>query len=470
MSWKKNAFSYLIWLIYTLVTGTVLVFLIGGVTGEIMTGVLGTAVLLLFAGALVLLLHRFAPKYSYDCNEKHVVRGVVEAAIAVVLLAVGLVLRIEGLDKAGQIGAYFEMAQVVPAQGVPQLAHGAVYFYVQLLHFVFYFLGNKFIAGIGLQILLQYGAAILLYIAIRRLTGHITALVALTFVMLSPYMIQGTLILSPEMLYFLLFALTLMCLAAGQQSEFQSFRFLIVGLMAAVMTYLDVAGLLLLFLALSVFFGNREENTENNRKLRNVAFCILAFLIGFIVCVFVDSYISGKSIRGVLTAWFALYRPAEFSLPVVYTPAGAIWECIPLFGMMALGIFSFWRDRKRDYSGIYAAGVCSVILASCVGVFTEEMQGNLWLFLLFAILAGTGAEMCIRKLPDAVVEKKQMDKRESVMQEEKDSISEQKRGYIENPLPLPKKHEKRVMDYVVNEKKDEDDFDIDIVDGDDFDI
>ena len=92
MSWKKNAFSYLIWLVYTLVTGTALVFLFSGMTGEIMTGVLGTAVSLLFAGALVVLLHRFAPKYSYDCNEKHAVRGVVEAAIAVILLAVGLVL------------------------------------------------------------------------------------------------------------------------------------------------------------------------------------------------------------------------------------------------------------------------------------------------------------------------------------------------------------------------------------------
>ena len=41
--------------------------------------------------------------------------------------------------------------------------------------------------------------------------------------------------------------------------------------------------------------------------------------------------------------------------------------------------------------------------------------------------------------------------------------------YIENPLPLPKKHIKRVMDYSLKEMPDEDDFDLDIGDEDDFD-
>ena len=41
--------------------------------------------------------------------------------------------------------------------------------------------------------------------------------------------------------------------------------------------------------------------------------------------------------------------------------------------------------------------------------------------------------------------------------------------YIENPLPLPKKHIKHVMDYSLKEMPDEDDFDLDIGDEDDFD-
>lgn len=41
---------------------------------------------------------------------------------------------------------------------------------------------------------------------------------------------------------------------------------------------------------------------------------------------------------------------------------------------------------------------------------------------------------------------------------------------IENPLPLPKKHEKREMDYQYQVAEDKMKFDVEVADGDDFDI
>lgn len=41
---------------------------------------------------------------------------------------------------------------------------------------------------------------------------------------------------------------------------------------------------------------------------------------------------------------------------------------------------------------------------------------------------------------------------------------------IENPLPLPKKHEKREMDYQYQVAEDKMRFDVEVPDGDDFDI
>lgn len=40
--------------------------------------------------------------------------------------------------------------------------------------------------------------------------------------------------------------------------------------------------------------------------------------------------------------------------------------------------------------------------------------------------------------------------------------------YLENPLPVPKKHEKRTMDFSVKDKID--DFDFDVDENDDFDV
>ncbi len=58
--------------------------------------------------------------------------------------------------------------------------------------------------------------------------------------------------------------------------------------------------------------------------------------------------------------------------------------------------------------------------------------------------------------------------KEAVSAEEK---PEQKREvkFIENPLPLPKKHEKRVMDYKLNSDKDLGGYDVFVADDDDFD-
>ena len=43
--------------------------------------------------------------------------------------------------------------------------------------------------------------------------------------------------------------------------------------------------------------------------------------------------------------------------------------------------------------------------------------------------------------------------------------------FLENPLPLPKKHVKRIMDYSLPpEQKENDDFDIPVAEDDDFDI
>ncbi len=64
MSWKKNAISYLIWFLYTIMTGTVLLALAteaGKAAGlEDYTGILIMAASVAVAGVAAFLLHRFA--------------------------------------------------------------------------------------------------------------------------------------------------------------------------------------------------------------------------------------------------------------------------------------------------------------------------------------------------------------------------------------------------------------------------
>lgn len=470
MSWKKNVFSYIVWFAYTLFTGMMLISLTSQAAGKAEMGILGAAAVLVVLGIAVFLLHSFGPKYCYDCSERQGVRNVAEAAIVVVLLAVGLVFRVNGLENAGQLGAYYELAEVTSGQSIPQIAHGAVYFYIQALHTVLYFLGNKFIAGIWFQIILQYGAALIFYCVLRKLCGHIVALVSLAFIMCSPYMISMALILSPELFYLFLFTAVLAWISAGQAGKLRMPMFLVTGILTAFLCYLDIAGGLLLALSLAVIFSGRGERFSMGRKVGSAALCLAGTAGGFASCLYVDAWLSGKTISSVFTAWLTLYQPGGFRLPVETGAAGSLTESLLLFGLMGIGIFSFWCDKKKDYIQIWVLGAGIVMAAFCFGVFTEEMPGNVYLYLIFTVLAGIGMEECFRKRP-AAAENQEVETVEKPKAETAEiQPAETKINYIENPLPLPKKHTKRVLDYDVRAEKRVDDFDVEVSDDDDFDI
>lgn len=492
MSWRKNGFSYIAWLVYTLLTGTALLALTCGKTKGTAEGILGAAVILLAAGATAFLLYRFTPRRSGEKSGKRTVWRVAEAAVAAVLLAIGLWLRLKGLEGAGEAAAYFEMAEVAPGQRIPQIAHGAVYFYVRLLHIVFYFLGNKFTAGIWLQLLLQFGAALLLYPAVRRLTGPRAALAALAFLMCSPYMIQKALVLSPEMLY-LFFWAAVFAWVSAYTVRLRTPDFLFLGMAVSAVSYLDISGLLLFLFAVAVIFCVREEAPGGRKKAGALSLCFLGFLIGFAVCVCADAWCSGKSVCGVLLAWFTLYQPEGFLLSVETAAAGSVWEGLLPVALMTVGVFSFWCDQKRDRMGAYVLGLCLVLAASLCGVFTPEMPGNLFVFLLAVLLAGTGVEQCFRTPAEqAAVGSGRGEAAEETLRSaelletaaagetgrgkglpeagEPENPSERKIKYIDNPLPLPKKHVRRVMDYRLKPEAESADFDVEIADDDDFDI
>ena len=56
------------------------------------------------------------------------------------------------------------------------------------------------------------------------------------------------------------------------------------------------------------------------------------------------------------------------------------------------------------------------------------------------------------------------------MQEPETDKTESKPRFIENPLPLPKKHEKKAMEYQYELDESKLDFDVEIAENDDFDV
>lgn len=73
-------------------------------------------------------------------------------------------------------------------------------------------------------------------------------------------------------------------------------------------------------------------------------------------------------------------------------------ELFVLFAFLLIGVFSFWRNGKKDSLKGWMVGVCIVILGECFGVFTAEVPAATYLYILLALLAGIGVNECFRSV------------------------------------------------------------------------
>lgn len=514
MSWNKSIFSYVAWFVYTALTGAVLARTAGvfcvraGINAR--WGILSAAILLLAAGNIVFLIGRHREGLAALAKRNRRALGVLEAAAVTVLLAIGTVIRAEGAADALQSSVYFDMARVAEGQRIPQMAHGAAYYYVGLLHGVLMLIGNHFQAGIWLQIVLQLAGFSLLYFVIRKQADTVTAMVVLGLCTCGSYMVESALVLSPEPLFFLIFTAVAALAAAGAGGRRNPALFFLLGIPIAFCCYLDIMGGMLLFFAVTAVFSGGREEQGKGRKAAAVFFCVSGTVLGFFMTVCIDALISGKKLGGVLQAWWLLYRPEGFRLPAVLAPAGEGTEGAAIVALLAFGVFSFWCDRKQERMSVLTMSVLCIAAAACLGMFTEEMPGFYGLYLSLAALAGIGIGQCF-KVPESVPEgggkaagealqgtetqdcptavlapelsserdpqdAPEIHKGGKMAEQEEISVqgsrteTEKQVRYIENPLPLPKKHEKRVLDFPAGATGEQDDFDYPVSDEDDFDI
>lgn len=490
MSWKKNAISYIMWFFYVLLIEAVMLLLADVVCEwldvSIYWGVFLAVLYAAVTGVIVFVSRSIYSRFALKENKK--LQGVVfEAVLAVGLFALGLWFRVQNLDDVSQSAAYFEVAQVSYGQTIPQVVHGAVYIYLQALRSVLLFVGNHFIAGIWLQIVLQLLAVIVLYFVMKKLTGTVGALITLAICMCGSFMVQQALVLSPEMLYFLITVLVLAVSVLGCEKKLYPAYLTFCGVLAGMLTYLDVMGAFLLVYLLAQVFCVREESAGAGRKA--FAFCcgILGFALGFLGCIQGDAWLSGKKFVGVLGAWGQLYMPESFSLPVSVGEADSTWQLFVLVGLMVVGIFSFWLDKRQESLVVSVPVLLGIALMCCFGMFTEDMPGYTFLYLTFAVVAGASVNrIFVPAVPVFTAEEdesndaltniseensvdEQVETEEAVALEEEVVSDKPKVQFIENPLPLPKRHEKKTIDYAVELTEETEDFDISVSEEDDFD-
>lgn len=475
MTWKKNGYSCFIWLVYTVAVSFGLFCVVSCFAGAwgytLPVTISGTIFVLWFACGITYLLYRLNERMGEWLRNQKPLSLTLEVVCTLSVIGLGAWFAFsEPINEAGN--AYFQFASVQEGQDVPALLHGAEYLYVQLLHIVCIFLGNDPYYCIITQMILYLLAAVLFSISVRRIAGVLSSVITLVFMAFSLPLCGECRTLSPNVLYLLLLSAVLHLVISCMKTQDKGILLSIVaGICIGLLLYLDVTGAILLLVFAGILYSPKQT------RLFLYVVGILAAAVGFIACVLVDSLFTGKAFFSVLQAWGCLYMPSAFRIPVSVMEDIGNLDVFLLFVGLTLGIFSFFCSRRQERLSVFVLPLIGLMTAQGFGMLTKQMDGSFFIYLFVTVLCaiGIGNIFTVEKsgeeegVPETLtIQDLDADDAQNVVEEpveveaEVPAVSAEETvpvQYIENPLPLPKKHVPRVLDYDI-EVPDDDDYDI----------
>lgn len=496
---KNNLPAIGIWTVYALVSGCFLFLTalnLGGKAGysSAMGLVAGIVVLLLLCGG-VFLLNFLANKHLNSVNARKIrysknsylvslaVEGVIAAGLVILMIFVRTGYSADAYPWYIPASAEYRMAQV--GADIPVIAHKGRELYVWLLRGFCYLLGNQPQTVVVFQLILLVIATVCLYFGIRKNAGEIAALIVLAFMSFAPYMIAETCRSSAFLLVMIFYGIALRCISGLAERRklntvWRGLYYAVTGLVIGICCYLDMAGItLLIFLTGELCFAREEaRDTDADSPLSAFGCCLLFSVLFYFLCHAVRGAVGG-TMADSIKAQLSLCAPQRFLLPIGAWKMVS-WDMAVLAILMAAGIFSFWFDHRIRTRGIWLfAAILLLVMQAFQMESTEYFNPFALLYFMCAAMAGIGVEylrLWMHKVhgsqekgrtvfgEDTDFDMQQIEKPEELEveildQKENESNNGLDFKYIENPLPVPKKRERKIMEYDY-EVADDDDFDI----------
>lgn len=503
MIYRRTWVDCMLWFLYTVLC----IVLIAVESKEWLQHFAGTGIIspqivyilpLLPIAALYWLIRSVATKIRKKWMWKEHAAVILECTVFLLLMAVILLNRIMALNYVAAVLAqhgdsnvnlfpesslqFFDMA-LVSNKGINMpMDRGIADLYVMLLSVVLSFLGNREVSAVFLQIILQVIGMVLIYAVTRKIAGKLPACIVLFYFAVSRTCLDMLEYFDPEWLFFVLYMIG-MLIAVSFVKAYCANRIrkplavigaAAVGAVIGGLTYLDLlaASLLIVILIIVVCKKNsREEESVRNTVGVSTAVILTAVLVCALVwfgTITVVSYMGGTNLTEDIF-WNRLFaclgnsyfytsrKPYSYDL---YLSAALI---IPASFLA----FEFFRSGSEQNYMPWIL-LCLIAAPTPMAVYGEHGYGVLSLY-VWAVLAGLGLQNCIlgdkKKVMKAVIE--EINTSVGKMDETEGTV---KTNYIENPLPLPKKHVAREMDYRYDVDEHNMKYDVEVPENDDFDL
>lgn len=555
MTYHKTWFSYVLWVIYTMLCAIFLVFAgnyvwasylrSGGLTVSLADRTVQVAGFVMFPVMAVLywIIRLAALKIRKRVVWKERTRRILEAIAVLSALALGIFLRVVyaseyiTLLNTADSGAladmngieYFNMA-VVTADGlVDPPTYGAARLYVSCLSLVLTFLGNKIASAVLFQVALQIAVLMLAYAVTRKLAGRIPACAALFYLACSAGCLEMLKNLGPECVYFVLYMIEMLA-AAGYVKSYCANRLrrgpmvagaVFTGVLIGILGYLDLTAFTILTVMTAILTGKKKRPEGVQADHSPIVGCvavitvILSCAVGFVAAAAVVSAGRGISFEREMENWAALHigntRTFGFRPLYPYSMDMLLFTVLVVFA--AFLVFEFFRSGREQNYMLWIL-LCIIAAPTPFAVIGVQPFGLLSMY-IWGVLAGLGLQNCLlggkARLMQSVIEEINQaaeeigvtvgerkeeetadsgiaaaEETESAATEAEPSENKEEAGqraesegekqvmpkprYLENPLPLPKKHVPRQMDYQYQVEERDMKFDLEIKEDDDFDL
>lgn len=390
-----------------------------------------------------------------------------------------------GSEIKAELGAgyYYDMAVVKASGGSEALAHGMSDLFVRCLRVVFSFLGNSVSAAMLFQAVLQVAAMLFAYLAVRKAAGRFTACVVLLLLAFSDAFISRIKVVNPECLFLLLFLAGLfltICFVSGCLRGDRAWcripGAVLTGVLLGVLCFLDLYCVILLLFLAGLMTGKSDEHCERKCKVGRLFLALAGCAAGFVGAVGTDCLVSGLSFTQGMLVWANVYQQ-----PDILNPDKWVWGRFVgigtnplffavLFLLASFVVVSFLRvGKEQAFSLWFLPGI--LVTPAFLIDFSVAGSGGLTLFFWYT-MAALGLQSVV------------LDGQAELMREKIEQINAdfapapealpgadaaaQKPRFLENPLPVPKKHVKKEMDYDYPVAPEKMRFDLEPAEGDDF--
>lgn len=490
MIYRKTWFDYVLWAVYA----GICVMLLAYVGNNIYSFYVGAplATLGAFLPFPVLLCFYLGIRLSAQAIRKKHHLSAHTAAMAESLavsasFVFGLIIRLrEGIRMAAsyaaapvpQPGEYYEMAIVRAGAENASLAHGLSDLFVSCLRVVFSFLGNSMMAAILFQIVLQMVILLYAYLAVRKAAGRFAACTVLLLLAFCNAFIRKIYVIDPECMLLAVLLAGLCLVLSFVRTSLRSKGGLgslpgavFLGIVLGFLCYLDCS-MAILFLFLAGLFTGKMRVTGGRKRLAGNLFLVLAgSAAGFLSAIGLDASMSGVGFYEGLMMWTAPYVNRGMNVRT-FSVIGAAYPFFTVLFLLAAFLgFEFIRGgREQDFSLWLLPGILlsPVFLVDYSIVGLGSVVLFFWIVLAALGLKNTmfaGKAEALRERIEEINAAAPI----PVAATPASGVLAEKPRFLENPLPLPKKHVKREMDYDYEVAEADMHYQVGIADGDDFD-